>query len=366
MHILGWPAFSNAKSNLYQTRLYQEMLKEHSVTDASMSFGGLARCWAQRVDILHIHWIERPFWGRTTSRIVMRVVLTILTVLSVKARGGKIVWTAHDPVPHEMADNIRLNTGVFRPLWAVYRYILMKCIDGVLFLSASHVPLVAGQYPRLAHVPHAVTPHPHYRGVYPNAISRQEARNLLALPDKSTVFAFVGKLRPYKNVEGLLTAFNAFAEKSARLVVAGEVDTATYAATLRELAAVNDRVALVEAFVPDERLQDYLNAADVVVLPFKDVTNSGSLLLALSFDRPAVVPDVPVFREIRDMVGADWVYLFSDKLSGETLAAVVEWLRDTPRDASPPMGELDWSTTAAKTVSFYRKLRGEPMPVGGG
>lgn len=362
MRILGWPAFSNANSNLYQTRLYQEIQQEHTVDEASMSFGGLARCFTKRVDILHIHWIERPFWARRRSRVVMRVVLTILTILAVKLKGGKIVWTAHDPIPHEMGDNVRLTSGFFGALWSFYRYILMKCIDGVLFLSASHIPIVGKAYPRLAHVPHVVTPHPHYRGVYPNAISRQDARGALALPGDSAVFVFVGKLRPYKNVEGLMTAFHRFDDQAARLLVAGEADTGSYAATLRGLAGKDDRIALVETFVPDERLQDYLNAADVAVLPFKDVTNSGSLLLVLSFDRPVAVPDVPVFREIRDVVGPEWVYLFTGELSGETLSAVVKWLRDTPRGTRAPTDALDWSSIAAKTVAFYREVLGEPKP----
>ncbi|MDY7008651.1 MAG: hypothetical protein SWX82_33215 [Cyanobacteriota bacterium] len=53
---------------------------------------------------------------------------------------------------------------------------------------------------------------------------------------------------------------------------------------------VNDsRIKLKFGFVPDKKLQEYFRAANFVVLPFKDILNSGNALLALSFDCPVLV-----------------------------------------------------------------------------
>jgi glycosyltransferase involved in cell wall biosynthesis len=274
-----------------------------------------------------------------------------------KIRGARVVWTVHDPVPHDMAVNARLKTGAMRLLWMLYRFVLVSCIDGLIFLSATHVPVVARRYRRLRHAPFVVTPHPHYRGVYPSTVSKAEARRRLDLPERTTVLAFIGKLRPYKNADGLLRAFKAYADCDARLLIAGEPDSAGYGATLADLARGDARITLAPVFVPDDRLQEYLNAADVVVLPFRDATNSGSLLLALSFDRAVAVPDIPVFREIQDLVGSDWVYLYQGELGPETLVAVTDWARG-PRPASPPLDSLSWQSTATRTSEFYRSLIG--------
>lgn len=358
LRIVAWPAFSNAKSNLYQTRLYQEIGKEHAVDDVFMSIGGLYRCLTRPVDVMHIHWIEKAFWGKSSLLIVKRALFAVLIVLLLKLKGARIVWTAHDPVPHDMAENHKLKAGFFKWLWLAYRGVIVRGLDGVIFLTPSHIALVAERYPRLARLPNAVTPHPHYRGVYSNSIGKEEARAKHGIADTTTVIGFVGKIRPYKNVDGLLRTFRDYAEDGVRLLVAGEIDSRPYGDMLAGLAAADSRITLVNTFIPDDRLQEYLNAADVVILPFREVTNSGSLLLALSFDRPVAVPSIPVFREIRDIVGSDWIYLYEGDLTEATLRDVVLWCRSGRRSGSPPMESLSWPAIAGQTVDFYRRLLG--------
>ncbi len=111
----------------------------------------------------------------------------------------------------------------------------------------------------------------------------------------------------------------------------------------------------------------WLRAADVVVLPYRAIQNSGSAVLALSADRPVVVPALGAMRELQASVGADWVRCYPGDFDGDELVASVEWAgNDRPERA--PLDRLDWHGIAADTVAFYRLVRGgtpsrRPAPV---
>ncbi len=92
-------------------------------------------------------------------------------------------------------------------------------------------------------------------------------------------------------------------EPYARLVIAGQAVEADYAARLVALAAADPRVRLDLGFVPDEDLQVYLRAADVVACPFLEIFTSGSVLLAMSFERAVIAPRRGCVPETLDEAG---------------------------------------------------------------
>lgn len=360
MRILAWPAYSNRKSNPYQARLYTEISRDHFVSDIHFRMRDLPAVLFQRFDILHVHWLERVLWGRSPSRIPVRIICFVVFTWLLRRKGTRLVWTVHDPEPHSMAENDRLSRGLLRFLWPLYERFALTSIDGLIFLSPSHVPQVVQRYPRFSSLPHAIIPHSHYRGVYDRSVPRVEARRRMGLDDDQLNITFLGKIRPYKNVESLIASFREFADADARLHIAGEPDTEAYATSLRNLGRTDQRIRLALEFVSDGDVQLYLHASDVAVLPFKNATNSGSVLLVLSFDCPVAVPDIPVFRELRQIVGPDWIYLFDGPLTAEELGRIRSWVTGTERPKSPPLERLDWSRAASQTVAFYEHLRGGP------
>jgi beta-1,4-mannosyltransferase len=360
MRILAWPAYSNRKSNPYQARLYSEISRDHLVRDIHFRLRDLPAVLFQRFDILHVHWLERVLWGRSASRIPARVLCFVAFTWLLRRKGTRLVWTVHDPEPHSMAENDRLSRGLLRFLWPRYERFALASIDGLILLSPSHVPEVVKRYPRFSSLPHTVVPHSHYRDLYDRSVPRTEARRRIGLDGDQFNVTFIGKIRPYKNVEGLIASFREFPDADARLHIAGEPDSETYAASLQSHASADQRTRLVLEFVPDDDLQLYLHAADVVVLPFSNATNSGSVLLVLSFDCPVAVPDIPVFRELRQIVGPDWIYLFDGPLTSGELGRIRSWVTAVERPKSPPLERLDWSRAASQTVAFYERLRGDP------
>jgi len=231
-------------------------------------------------------------------------------------------------------------------------------VDATIALTVGGQRAVLGRFPALRRRPSFVVPHGHYRGAYPDSMTPAEARRDLALPPDARVVLFFGSVRPYKNVTELIAAFHGVADERWRLVVAGQPAGVDDAAALRGQAAGDGRIRLDLGFVPAERVQVYLRAADLVVLPYREVLNSGSALLALSFDRPVLVPERGAMAELAATAGEAWVRTYRDTLDAETLRAAMAWAGACPPVAARVRDALCWDAIARQTIHAYEAARG--------
>jgi glycosyltransferase involved in cell wall biosynthesis len=131
-----------------------------------------------------------------------------------------------------------------------------------------------------------------------------QAKQRLGIQDGEKTMLFFGRLRPYKGLEYLLSAFEQLSARSPgyRLIVAGESKKGSESyfedITNQIGSHVNkDQIIKRIEFIPDEDAELYLKAADVLVLPYKDIFQSGVLFLAYSFGLPVIATDVGSFRE---------------------------------------------------------------------
>src|SRR5579862_5102562 len=132
-----------------------------------------------------------------------------------------------------------------------------------------------------------------------------EAKRQLGLREDEKAILFFGRVRPYKGIEYLLDAFRLLLSDEPanyRLIIAGEPmkGSEDYLHEIRtsvERDFDQGRVLLRIQFIPDEEMEIYLKAADVLVLPYKEIFQSGVLFLAYSFGLPVVATDVGSFRE---------------------------------------------------------------------
>src|SRR3546814_8502797 len=63
---------------------------------------GLKAIFRRKYDVFHIHWLERAFWRGGRIAVLKAVAATLCAAALLKLRGASIIWTAHDPVPHDM------------------------------------------------------------------------------------------------------------------------------------------------------------------------------------------------------------------------------------------------------------------------
>jgi glycosyltransferase involved in cell wall biosynthesis len=110
----------------------------------------------------------------------------------------------------------------------------------------------------------------------------------LGLPGHAFVYLFLGQIRRYKGVEDLLSAFAQLADGTNCLLLAGNVHDPEHGAELVHLTQGMEGIRTRFRYVPGHEVQYYLNACDVCVLPYREVTTSGAAVLAFSFGRPII------------------------------------------------------------------------------
>ncbi len=275
-------------------------------------------------DVLHVHWPERllrhPTWrGRAAKRVLFVALLARLTV-----RRTAVVQTLHNIAPHEaggMAEDVLLRR--------------LHAQTDVWIRLNRHTPVPRGG--RTVTIPHG-----HYLDVLGDGVPRP-------VPGRILLF---GLLRPYKGAEELMDAFRALDGPDLTLRVVGRPLDDEIAVRLRSLARRDVRTSLVLAHVPDDVLADEVRAAELVVLPYREMHNSGALLTALSFGVPVLVPRGPVNAEIADEVGQGWVHQFDAPVTADAIGVAIEAVRQGGR-STPRLGARDWASIGDRHVEAY-------------
>jgi glycosyltransferase involved in cell wall biosynthesis len=136
----------------------------------------------------------------------------------------------------------------------------------------------------------ALIAHPPYEGEA-NAMDTQAARLQLGLDPEKKTLLFFGLIRPYKGLSELIAAFGLL-DDSYQLLIAGEVygDAQIYEQALQELPFANWK--FVNRYLPDAEVDTYFAAADLVVLPYLNATQSGIRAMALSQKRAVLCTNV--------------------------------------------------------------------------
>ena len=152
-------------------------------------------------------------------------------------------------------------------------------------------------------------PFGNYNAVPHTGLTGKQARARLGLRAEDKVLLFFGGIAPYKGLQYLVEAFDTVArqEPSARLVIAGEPkDDGDYwkqiQATLQS-KPWHDRLVQNIEYIPDQDIELYFKAADIAVLPYVRIFQSGIFFLAYSFGLPVIATDVGSLKE--DIIEAE-------------------------------------------------------------
>ena len=198
----------------------------------------------------------------------------------------KVVSIIDNIIPHEKRIGDRLLARYF-----------VKYVDGFISMSES---VMADLKTFTTTKPAIFTPHPVYDN-FGSKIPKTDARNQLELKTEGDYLLFFGFIRDYKGLDLLLLAMadDRIRKMGIKAVIAGEfyTDRAPYDIIIEE-NALQDSVILATDFIPDSRVGLYFSAADLVVQPYKDATQSGVTQVAYSFEKPMVVTDVGGLSEI--------------------------------------------------------------------
>jgi beta-1,4-mannosyltransferase len=288
-----------------------------------------------RYSVVHLHWPETilGLGGRRRAGRLARWVIAALFLARLTVTRTPVVRTVH---------NVGLPADASRAQRALLRWFDRLTTHRIVLNDRTDCP-----------APSTTIPHGHYRDWYTG-------------PRSATVpgrFQYVGLVRRYKGVEGLVEAFRSVVDDSLTLGIAGAASSSELAATITTLADDDPRVILRFDFLSDDELVAAVTAAELVVLPYRFMHNSGTVLAALSLDRPVLVPDTPVNADLAAEVGPGWIHTFTGDLTVEALFAALVAARE-PRAASPDLGAREWDDAGEAHLAVYRAApsRREPMP----
>ncbi|HEX8506828.1 MAG TPA: glycosyltransferase, partial [Hymenobacter sp.] len=199
----------------------------------------------------------------------------------------RVVAITDTVIPHEKRPGDRPLT----------RYFLSAC-DG--FVTMSRSVLKDLQLLGFGEKPGLYRPHPLYDNFGPIK-PKSAALGALGLPETVGYLLFFGFIRAYKGLDIMLEAFAdaRVAALPVKLIIAGEFyeDAAPYNALIQR-HNLEDRIVRATDFIPNEKVVDYFCAADLVVQPYKDATQSGVSQIAYHFERPMLVTDVGGLAEL--------------------------------------------------------------------
>ncbi|MFI5186061.1 MAG: glycosyltransferase [Chitinophagales bacterium] len=227
----------------------------------------------EKADIIVVrYWI--PFMGPSLGTILRKVKKNHYT---------KIICIADNVIPHEHRPGDKAFT----------KYFLKPCDAFITMSSKVMDDLKKFQ----ANKPVKLVQHPLYDN-FGEIISKSEAREKLKINNEERIILFFGFIRKYKGLDLLLDAMSILKNLkpktlNVKLLIAGEFyeDEKPYREQIDKLG-IRDDLILRTHFIPDSEVKYYLCAADAVIQPYRNATQSGVTPLAYHFEKPIIVTNV--------------------------------------------------------------------------
>lgn len=286
---------------------------------------------ARAGDVLHVHWTSIVAQGASDARsAAKRFRLYRRALRRFRRRGARIVWTAHNAIAHDAG---------YRDVEIAVNALTARTAHAIHVLNPGTADAMERHYPvdrsRLV-----LERHPSYRGLIPPAVPRSTARERFGIEEGRLAVLFFGQMRPYKGVDVLLRAIAAASQHRSDLtaLLAGRTSPADLAA-IEPTVPTNLPVVRQHEFVEDADVPSWFCAADVLVLPYRSILNSGSLMLAATYGVPCVLPDEP--HLVEEYAGQEWVHFF-DRTNPES--SLAEILSTWKPDGAPSSSALRFAS----------------------
>lgn len=199
----------------------------------------------------------------------------------------KCIALVHNMIPHEQ----NILDKILPPYF-------VKSMDGFIALSKSVADDI-GKFDKQGK-PRTFSPHPIYDH-YGKLLERNQALQQLGLDANCKYVLFFGLVRAYKGLDLLIDAFadSKLRNSNIKLIVAGEFyqDENIYRKQIAE-HGIEDKVIIHNEFIPDDKVNLYFSAADIIAQTYKSATQSGVTQIAFHFEKPMLVTNVGGLGEI--------------------------------------------------------------------
>jgi glycosyltransferase involved in cell wall biosynthesis len=284
-----------------------------------------------------------------------------LLMLYYKLLGKKIVFTAHNVNAGKRDQNDSwLNQISLKLQYSLCDHVFVHT-NGMKREMTSEFRILAT---KVSVIPFGIN------NTVPNTnLSSAEAKRQLGIGNDDKVLLFFGNIAAYKGLEYLIAAFSELLTKDRnyRLLIVGKPKgPESYWNQIRQTIAcsgIEDRIIGKIEYVPDEETELYFKAADVLILPYAHVFQSGVLFLGYSFGLPAIAADVGNLKE--EIVEGRTGFFFKRQDPSDLARKIDQYFKsELFRNLESRRAEIkayanerySWDKVAAVTTSVYSRL----------
>lgn len=276
--------------------------------------------------------------------------LELMSCISLRAAGIKVIATVHD-VEAFGSNNSRFSK------WAVFNL----CSELIVHNNFSKNELNNNLITIGIRKPIAVIPHGNYIP-FIKKNSKTASRKRIGIDDETSLVLFFGQIKKVKGLDILIEAIPRVLERrpNTTFLIAGKVwkDSFEKYQSLIESNGVGSSVVQHIRYIPDEHVDDYYCSADVVVLPYRKIYQSGVLIMAMSYGCCTISSGLEAMKEIiKDGING---YLFSPE-SSISLSEKIVFALDSDRNSisraalETVKSSHDWAFVGKKHIEAYRR-----------
>ena len=302
----------------------------------------------RNVDVIHLHWHHKFLLGGNAIESTFKSLMFLLQVVVVRLLGVKLVWTVHNLKNHENRQQ-RLELFFSSLLGRLANAVIAHC-DSAKAIIRETLNIPARKI--------FVTAHGHFSSAYKNIVSREAARRRLNIKNDDFVFLFFGKIRQYKGLDQLVQSFTRLEGQNLKLLIAGQPHDAPTRDHLTQITRGHDNIAIFDRYIPDDDIQLFMNAADILVLPYLDILTSGTAILGMTFAKPVIAPDIGC---VPDIINSEGGFLYNPNRQTDLGRAMQNAIKS--KALLSRMGErnnrfthtLGWREIALQTKTIYEQ-----------
>jgi beta-1,4-mannosyltransferase len=327
---------TNQYNELFSTSLENQNVQVFSLNKKSLFK-------PKKNDVIHIHWPSYFYSHQNIIFFFIKSFIFLFFLNFYKINGVKLVWTVHNIYPHNMK---------YKILEKIMRQYILNRMDLVFVCAYSIKVNILSEF-KISSNKVVVLYHGHYVGAYPeNGI---DFRKFYGIPAKNFVFLYFGSINEYKGIPKLIESFNKIND-SATLLIVGKPTTKELENQIKK-DKTNKNIIFDMRFIPDDEVADLFNVANFIVLPYKEITTSGTAILSLSFKKPIIAPKTPFMLEY---FNSNISILYDSNDNQGLYKSLIkafnskEIINDELFEMK--LKDLDWGTIGRKAINEYKKI----------
>lgn len=283
-------------SNPYQKLLYKSLRSRYNVFSTGFSPQQISKEYFltkyMSNGILHLHWLH-PFYDQMSMESGVRFIDIIRFAKSI---GYRIIWTAHNLMPHETTkSNELVHVTVREAIIEMSNYIFVHDRRA----ESSLLEKFEKAKGKTSIIPHGL----YEKKIFCNPSLKNNLRSALGIEQNRFVVLLAGRIRAYKGIE---RAINIFTKGEfnlmhrCTLLIAGYPDDHALDTLLTTTAANNPDIKYLRGHISDDDLEKVFLASDICLLPYENSITSGLAFLSVSYNTPLITSRLPAFQQFVD------------------------------------------------------------------